>query len=276
MTGALRKNIIKSDSCHSLFVYSRGVTLVELMVALLIFSIMSVMIFAAMRADRKVQARTRKRMALYARVRATMERLSRDLQMAYLSLGENLMQQQRRTFFMAEPEGAVYHLSFTYFGHIPTRKGAKEADTAVVEYYVTDTDDGPTLMRRETHRLASEPPEQIPGEEIPMAKGIDTFTLEFFDPTKDEWEERWNTVAADGQPNRLPALVRIHIAVKSPTGGVVDFYTSVKPRVTDAINLMPSAMPGSTGKPTGRRRHRPPPKLPGGVSGGNSPIPVRK
>src|SRR5205814_2751067 len=99
--------------------------------------------------------------------RVALMRITREIEMAYLSLSFNIGLQERRTMFIGTPHADFDELRFSWFGHQRLRADAAEADTAVVMYYVEpDPNDrnAMNLIRRETRRLEQKDPKTIPRE----------------------------------------------------------------------------------------------------------------
>ena len=69
-------------------------------------------------------------------------------------------------------------------------------------------------------------------------ENIEEFNIEYYDPLLSEWVQTWDTINALGQPNRLPAQVRIRLAVKDPRrpNETQTFGTRVVIPITYALN----------------------------------------
>ena len=102
------------------------------------------------------------------------------------------------------------------------------------------------LRRRETHRLDNKAPEEIPGEVWDILPGIESIEFEFFDKFNDEWIDEWDTTSVDGQINKLPTHIKIHLVVDSGRGLLLHYHLMVKTRLYDALNLTPSSNSGIT------------------------------
>ena len=107
--------------------------------------------------------------------RVALMRLSRELEMAFLSDSENPAIQERRTMFISEAERDIDELRFSWFGRQRLRTDIPEADTSVIMYYGQPDPDDPSvtnLMRRETRRLEAADPRTLPGESYVLCPGV--------------------------------------------------------------------------------------------------------
>ncbi|MBU1221772.1 prepilin-type N-terminal cleavage/methylation domain-containing protein [Myxococcota bacterium] len=238
--------MMKNYSSHS------GMTLIEVLVSLAIIALMTATVYSTIATSRKVQQANDDKARQYQLIRAGLTMLEDDLTMAYLSLGEDTAAPERRTYFRAKMDGPGIRLGFSTFSHIRTSRKTRESDNSAVEYFLTDDPENPgrlALMRRETRRLEQIPVEDIPGETWLSIPGVESLTFEFYDQTRDEWLDEWDTTTIDGQINRLPNQVKIHLIVEDGRKNLMHFTTIVNPKLIDAINLTPSSnvSSGTTG-----------------------------
>lgn len=202
-------------------VRSRGMTLLEIMVAMGIMAMISLMIYGAfdsmsrgrrgeaLRADRARQGRD------------AMERIVRELESAYLSLhtpsAPGLI--TRQTAFIATSSSTFDRLDFASFAHRRISADAHESDQAEIGYFVVkdpNVDGKMDLVRRE------ESPIDVSGILDPkrggvvnvLAEDIDHFDLKYLDPQTAQWIETWDSTSISGQFNRLPIEVRIELEMK--------------------------------------------------------------
>jgi general secretion pathway protein J len=147
--------------------HSRGFTLVETLIATSILAVVCALTWGSFHETFRAKATIEANAVRYHTVRLALERISRELSMAYLSQAEDATQSERRTFFFGKRKGDIDELRFSYFGHQRLYKNSDEADTAQVAYYgVHDHEDSRklNLVRRETRRLANVKMESQQGE----------------------------------------------------------------------------------------------------------------
>lgn len=241
-------------SLRSRTLAQRGLTLLEVMISMAIMVGLFVIVYATFNSTRKTFAKVTKIQDRWHVVRNGMSRMTQDLNMAYVSLGENLNEVNRRTYFRYTKGDYGDELRFSSFAHRRLYKDANESDQCIIQYFLApDPDDHSvtSLFRRETRRLAYEEPEKIPGEAYVLIDNVLDVRYEFFDKTQDKWEESWDTTAVDGQPNRLPNRIRVYLTIRSEIGNEVVLVTQVSPALTDGIVLSPGAAGGAgTSAPT--------------------------
>ena len=141
---------------------SSGFTLIELMLALAIFGFITTIMWGSfaqtVSSKRVIQGEQERAHS----VRVALMRMTREIEMAYISENENTAIAYRRTQFVGSSRADVDELMFSSFAHQRLRAGAAEGDTSLVSYYgARDPDDRRilNLMRRETRRLQAEDPD---------------------------------------------------------------------------------------------------------------------
>ncbi len=184
-----------------------GFTLIEVMVSIGILSTITLMLWASSQGAFKTKKGVESKMARYRVARLAMDRILRDVQMAYLS-NNNIpgTEQTPRTYFDGVHRPDIDELRFTYFGHQRLYAESKEGDTAAIGYFgQRDKSDGGklNLWRKETRRIAAERIDNgnIPGEAEVIADDVVKLELHYYEPVRKEWLESWRTNQADGMPN---------------------------------------------------------------------------
>ena len=168
-------------------------------------------------------------------------RLSREIEMAFLSDSENPALQERRSMFVSTTHRDVDELRFSWFGRQRLRVDTPEADTSVVMYYAEpDPNDRSTLnlMRRETRRLEALDPRSVPGESYILCPGLSRLKFAFYDFKKREWREDWTTMGVDGL-QYLPTHVRITLVIYDERGREQTFTSSARVMMTERVAYRP-------------------------------------
>ncbi|MDP9151103.1 MAG: prepilin-type N-terminal cleavage/methylation domain-containing protein [Myxococcota bacterium] len=210
-------------------VAQRGMTMIEVMVAVAVLTMVAVLIHGvinslargkkgeAMRSDRAHQGRE------------SMQRLVRDLSGAYLSLHVPTVQAliTQKTAFVGRSASPFDRLDFTAFAHLRTDRETHESDQAEVGYFVVadpDVADKMDLVRREQTPIDLYP---LKGGVVDVvAEDVDEFDVRFLDPQTGQWIETWDSTQAAGQPNRLPLEVEITLELKGVGGSLPYRYTT--------------------------------------------------
>ncbi|MGC4089782.1 MAG: prepilin-type N-terminal cleavage/methylation domain-containing protein [Polyangiaceae bacterium] len=196
----------------------RGFTLLELLVAISILAMISVLIysaFAAMRRSREGLERVQDR---YREGRLALEYIRRDLSAAYLSMHVPIDARLliQKTTFVGKRGNPADRVDFNSFSNVRRDRDAHESDQCEVSYFGSQnpTKSGTLdLARRASSRPDLDP--QHGGRVEVLATDIDLFELEYLDPTTGMWSESWDSSQVTGQPNRLPFQVRVTLVLNA-------------------------------------------------------------
>lgn len=220
-----------------------GFTLIEVMIALAILSSITVLIFGSYQQTFKSQRVVEANLSRYRSARLAMDRILRDVQMAYLS--NNIVpgtEQTPRTFFDGIRRGDIDELRFTYFGHQRLYAESKEADTAAVSYFGGRDRENPrqlNLYRKETRRIQAERFEAIPGEVELLCEDVVRLEFKYYHPERKEWLDTWRTSQADGYPNRLPSRVQVRLIVRDENGNELAFASEARIAMFQLLDTAP-------------------------------------
>lgn len=197
---------------------SRGFTLLELLVAISILAMVSVLIYGAFSAVRRTKEGLERVQDRYREGRMAMQRVSRELSSAYLSLHApiDLSIAVQQTAFLGTRGNPADRIDFNTFANVRRDRDVAESDQAEVSYYGSANPDGSgtvDLVRRVSTRLDLEP--QKGGRVEVLATDIDLFEVEYLDAQTGLWSETWDSTQALAQPARLPYQVRITLVLNS-------------------------------------------------------------
>ncbi len=221
--------------------HERGLTLVEVLVAITIFAIVAVVVFGGFN-----QTMTNKRMVEEDAdrthvIRVSLERMVRELSMAYVSVQVNINPalQTMNTCFIGGRAGRGHRIDFTSFSHRRLYRDAHESDQNELSYFVTtDPEDSSKLVlaRREQNRIDDDP--QTGGTVQVMVRDVLEFDAEYLDPVTGEWIEEWDTRDLTHQPNRLPIQVKLSLTVSDEDAPRRQrtYVTRAQPMITWGVN----------------------------------------
>jgi general secretion pathway protein J len=221
-----------------------GFTLIEIMLALAILAFLTTIMWGAFSQTANDKRNLEAAQERLHTVRVALMRMSRELEMAYLSDQENTALAYKRTFLTSSSHRDVDELSFSSFAHQRLRAGLAEGDTAVITYFgEPDPDDRRVinLMRRETKRLQAEDPKTIAGEAYVLCPDVVRVKFDFYDHKKKEWESEWSTVNASGA-QYLPTHVRITLTVLDERAREVTYSTDARIQMTEKVAYRPDAL----------------------------------
>ena len=174
----------------------------------------------------------------YHQVRQAMLRMSREIQMAYLSEHRDCDDPRTRTIFKGGSSSGGMRLDFTSFGHYKMHADANESDQNELAYFVgSDPEDSQrkVLLRREQLRIDDEPDEG--GLEQVLAENVEELSFEFYDDKEDRWEDEWDTEDVDYK-GRLPMFVKISMKVQGLNGEDETFTTKTRVFLRKSIRIL--------------------------------------
>ena len=219
----------------------RGFTLLEIMLAVSVLALVGTMIYGGFSQTALNKARIEEDVDHSRIIHMALERMARELTMAFVSTHVNPSLDLRvvDTAFIGKDNGKDDRIDFTSFSHRRLYRNARESDQNEISYFVTEHPDEPgvqVLARREQNRIDDDP--RRGGKSQILVENVEEFNLEYFDPLLTDWVQTWDTEDMLAQPNRLPTQVRIRLAVKDPRrrGETQAFGTRVMIPLTYALN----------------------------------------
>jgi general secretion pathway protein J len=154
----------------------------------------------------------------YREARLAMQRVTRELESAYLSLHipDNQPLIVQTTAFVGTRGTPADRVDFNTFANIRRDRNGHTTDQAEISYFGSPDPKDPStidLARRISDRPDKEPTRG--GRVEILATDIDLFDLEYLDPLTDRYTETWDSTSVTGQPARLPLFVRITLVLNS-------------------------------------------------------------
>jgi prepilin-type N-terminal cleavage/methylation domain-containing protein len=218
-----------------------GFTLLEVLLAISIMGFLTAILFGSFSRTAHLKMRTEAAQDRLHAARVAMMRMTREIEMSFLSNKENIGLQEKRTMFIGAPHADMDELRFSWFGHQRLRADSAEADTAVVSYY-TEPDPGDrsliNLMRRETRRLEQKDPRTIAGEAYVLCPAITRIKFQYYDYKAKDWKQEWNTMGADGL-QYLPTHVRVTLGLLDENGKEVVYTSAARIHMTERLDYRP-------------------------------------
>lgn len=216
----------------------RGFTLMEVALAVAILGVMATLTWGSIARTFDAYETVTGIDARYHNVRVAMNRMSRELSMAFLTSklrSAGSKETMWETIFKAEPSSPFAKINFTAFGHQIMRADSKESDQSEIGYYGEADEDNRgvmNLMRREDPRIDREPEEG--GRPYVLAEDVKEFKLRFFDPKAEDWTDTWDTEDSEFQ-GRLPTLVEITMVIEDENGKELKFVTKTRINLTKEL-----------------------------------------
>lgn len=208
--------------------HARGLTLLEVMIAVSVLTLVSVLVYGAFSTIARGKATAGQLSERYRIGRVAMTRISRELSMAFISL-HNAMIPSMNTRVTAFT-GRTNRVDFDAFAHRRLLKDAHESDQCELSFFTISNPKKPgqlDLARREQAIIDDQPGKG--GVVNVMVDDVDTFALKYLDPMSGMWTESWDTTSAAGQPNRLPLQIEIYLVLKGgPAGEPIRLRTKTR------------------------------------------------
>jgi general secretion pathway protein J len=208
---------------------ARGMTIIEVMVAIGILAMVAVLIHGVIQSLSRGKQTEESRSDRAHQAREAVERMVRDLSAAYLSqhFPSNQALVTGKTAFVGRSSVPFDRLDFTAFAHLRTVRDSHESDQAEVGYFAVrdpKVPDKMDLVRREQTPIDLDP---LKGGIVNVvAEDIDQFDIHYLEPQTGQWLETWDSMQVTGQPNRLPLEVKITLVLKGVLGGPLYAYTT--------------------------------------------------
>jgi general secretion pathway protein J len=209
---------------------SRGLTLIEILVALGVLSMMVMSVWNGFSGTMRGIESTEKIQLRHSIIRNGLSRMASELSMAYLSFNRPLDEGIHYTLFEGRDSFEEDSVSFSAFAHLRLRKDANQSDQCVIQYFLAqdpEDHDRTHLYRRESRRLTGDLPERME-EFFPayvLIEDVSALDFKYWEQREEEWIDEWATMRTDMHPDRLPERVLIRVGVKDDEDDTL-YYTA--------------------------------------------------
>lgn len=174
----------------------RGMTLIEVSVAVAILAVMGMLVYGSLVITIKSQERAEVLQERYHAARVFLMRVKRELSMAFLSLHQ-AEDGRTKTLF----EGERDRITFDTSAYEPIQRDARQSDQLEVEYRLDRDEEGePAIVRRVKHHIDDAPGKG--GVEEVIIRGVKDFELAYYDKVGEDWESDWDVVIDDAIASR--------------------------------------------------------------------------
>jgi general secretion pathway protein J len=227
---------------------SRGFTLVELLVAIVILSLISVLIYSAFSSMKRSREGLERVEDRYREGRLAMARMTRELQSAFISLHApiNTALLVEKTAFVGTSGTPADRLDFDSFSNRRVDRNSHISDQCEISYFGSSNPDEASVMdlaRRVSTTLDLDPKKG--GHVEVLATDIDLFDLQYLDPLTGSWLDTWDTTqSVTGQPARLPVQVRVVLVLNGGARqgyargqGTIRLITKISLPIENALNF---------------------------------------
>ncbi len=209
----------------------RGFTLIEVMIAVAILALIGAVTYKAFDGAWDLKQRVEKAEERDQTVRGALNRMARELSMAFLSEHFDRKRfRQRPTLFKLKDGRNDALLTFTSMGNERLYTDAKESDQALFEYKLDrDPDDGSkTDLFRRVKTLLDEEPDRG-GEKQVLAEDVLKFHVQVWDAKDREWRDEWDSNGTNNTGQVLiPARVKLSLTIKDENSKEKTYSTQAK------------------------------------------------
>jgi len=203
-----------------------GFTLIEVLLAIFIGSIVLTVLYASFFQINRAKDRIEEELELYHEARIIMSKITKDLATAFPRGLVNSQSTGITTpFFYGVEEGENSKMSFTSLSRTPTRD-ARESDQTEISYFLAPIEDSDlfALVRRDNPTFEPD----TGGTQYAISERIAGFNLTYLPKIPENGEvqgysSEWNS----NETLSLPAAVNVNIVLKNPRGEDIQFSTLV-------------------------------------------------
>ncbi len=193
----------------------QGLTLIEVMVAVAVLALIGVVTIGTLSNTLKTQAILSENDEHQQSVRVAMNKLTHELQLAYLSFNTHTPNTYR-TVFISKDENPIDELYFASLSHQRLYRDARESDQTEITVWAEDDpvhEGAYVLMHREAPRIDHEPDKD--GVIYPLAYGVTQFTTRWLNHKTCEWQDEWDSTDSETS-EQLPRAAQLMLAVLGP------------------------------------------------------------
>ncbi|HPQ43909.1 MAG TPA: prepilin-type N-terminal cleavage/methylation domain-containing protein [Syntrophales bacterium] len=189
-----------------------GFTLVEILIAIAILTIVMGTVYAAYMGTFGIVEDTQSGNTVYRSARSTMARMIIDL--------ESVCRYDDSFRFISEEfeiaDNRFMNLSFFSSAHLDPEYGDVTGIAQIGYYIEEEGEEGPTLMREDTVFKDSAENEDtlFRGEGFILCEGLRSVTYTFYD-TKGEEYDSWHS-GLEPHKNKIPSIIAIHLEFTNP------------------------------------------------------------
>jgi general secretion pathway protein J len=216
----------------------RGLTLVEVMIAVGITAIIGVMVMGSFQRVYAAKEITEGQDDRIGSARVTLTRMSRELTEAFLSDHyDRKRYREAPTLFRGKDLGERDELLFTTMTHARLTRDVKESDQATVSYTVESDPDHQgeyALYRREKPRIDDDPDRG--GTKSLVCEHVSTFDVQYWDWKRQEWAREWVSNGVD-HSGMLPTRVKVRLGLKMPDGKEQIFTTQARVAIVRPLSF---------------------------------------
>jgi general secretion pathway protein J len=189
---------------------SKGFTLVEIMIAILILGLVLSTVYVSYSSTMKNVRDIEYQDNLYKMARTTMDRMIKDLSSLQLASGSFDLRAEKKTLGNRE----FYSLFFWSAAHLAFDENEGTGSPAAISYYVQEDEGGGSfsLWRSDLAGAKPSPKKNISGGFV-VCQNMDSLSLRFYDSTGRELESWDSSSFSAEQKGKAPVALKIELAL---------------------------------------------------------------
>jgi general secretion pathway protein J len=204
----------------------KGFTLLEVLLAIFIGSIVLTVLYASFFQITKAKGRIEEELDLYHEVRVIMSKITNDLTTAFpRGLVNSLTTNITTPYFYGVREGNQSKLMFTSLARTPTQN-SRESDQTMISYFLQPIQDSDlfALVRSDNPTFETD----TGGTQYELSERIVSFNLTYIANAPAGGEQPQSTTEWNSNDTlSLPAAVDVDLVIRNPRGENVEFSTMV-------------------------------------------------
>ena len=215
-----------------------GFALIEVMIALSILGFIVTIIWASFGRTLATRDYVVSIQERYHEIRTAMDRMSRELGVAYLSTHQDSVEKRTKTIFQAKKMGSQYEVLFTAMAGMKMYEKQTATDQCVIKYFIeSDPETGNSnLVRRIKNLVGENPEEEEDYVDFVMLENIQSISFEFYDEKQDKWVEEWDTESVE-RGFRLPPTIKFTITLLDELDKEQSFTTQTRVWITKPFSF---------------------------------------
>ncbi len=213
-------------------------TLMEVMVATMILGMITTVIYASFAQTLEIPGQLREIHERYHKIRMAMNRICREVSMAYLSKHINPNQDESPNYiFRIKENSPGDRLDFTSFANWRRYENTPVSDQCEIGYFLQEDPevrDRINLVRRQQDFIDHEP--GWGGVVEVLCEDVVDFQVYAWKEEEEEWGEEWDSSQLE-QSNTLPKIIRIELTIQDDEGERTTFYTKAQVMLNKPIDF---------------------------------------
>lgn len=186
----------------------KGFSLIEVMISVAILAAIGLMLNSLLSGTLTSKSRVEKRDELLHAARIGITKITEDLSQAFLA---SAPLKGKESTYATGLKGNETQVDFSTLSHFHYQKNAKDTDQVTVGYRLESDQDGLSrLYRRQTPRLSDKIDRE--GVEFSILENVKVFKLSYYDASKEEWVQEWDTESISTQ-RKLPMAIKIELTL---------------------------------------------------------------